>query len=233
MERQLRKLTIKAKPSQRPAQSTRMPVKNKNSLKRAKEILAFSRMVQITLQPLLTSVEPEMINEKSNFVTHLYRSKGPEYVVRFLKATHESVQNLIFEEGHTLVHEGIRIGKDSSGWPTWLGSRLKRKVLIEDSIEHKRLIFTLVSMRRLITIKTFSNFQSITDAPTSQMQGSDFNLLLSGRLGRSVKAYSRRIRNPEIGQIAETNNEGHITSYRVPRSYLSMKSGPNGVAMFA
>jgi hypothetical protein len=48
-------------------------------------------------------------------ILHMITHKGDEYTVRYLKATHESVDNVVLRLGKTMQHRKVSIGLDSNG----------------------------------------------------------------------------------------------------------------------
>jgi len=186
----------------------------------------FNRMLNHTLVHLFpVDLKPET-DRCVSYIRHILKHKGSEYTVRYLKATGESVEQILYQLDGRLEHTGISLGKDSNGWPTWLGNRLKSNCL-QGETASIRLVLTLVSTRCLITIPTKTNLGSITNASTIDPLPAITRCLDS--VGGAVANYSKRIRHLEIGSEAVNKVTDVITTYQTPRMMVSSKSTPNGV----
>jgi len=75
----------------------------------------FSLLIKTTLPHLLPSVPEEQIHKDICYILHLYKEKGPEYLLRYLKGTSESLEQLFLNIDGTLEHEKVSIGKDHTG----------------------------------------------------------------------------------------------------------------------
>jgi len=209
---------------------TRMITKSKHTIKNLQNLKEFNRMLVSTLPVLFPDVSSNLIQDKLKYIYHLYQSKGPEFVIRYLKASHESLENLVFKQGLTLQHEKISIGKDKDQWPRWLGLGLKSKVLNHNDIESIRFAFTLCSLRRLITIPTFTNLTSITSPPSFN---SDTLQYIREETREEAKLRSKHLLKPVIGSVLEDPDEGVVVTTPTPQLEVSMKSGPNGISFFS
>lgn len=198
---------------------------NKNDFK------AFKRMLDFTLLELFPEIPSEDIKDKISYINHLYESKGPTYLARYLKATHESLEHLVLGLHGTLKHEKVSLGKDNDHWPKWLGAGLKSKCLVHNDPVHIRYVLTLCSTRRLIIIRSKTYLKSITDAPTAS---EDVVRHIPTSVVRDIERFSKFVNTPhEIGSIIEAVKEGHVTTHPTPALEVSLKSGPNGVSMFS
>jgi len=208
-----------------------VPAKSKQSIKSFKQIQELNKMLSYTLPILFPCVSTLTLQELLSYIVHLYRSKGPEYVIRYLKATQESIETLLFQLDATPQYEKVSIGLDSDLWPKWLGLGLKRKVLYLKDLESIRLVTTLCSLRRLITVPTYTNLESITATPTYD-EGTlrhirEVNRELAGEHGRTM------FFRPIIGSSNENTDEGVVVTTPTPPLEISLKAGPNGISFFS
>jgi len=151
--------------------------------------------------------------------------------VRYLKATAESVDHLIFGLEGRVVHKGISINLDRDGWPKWLGKRLKRGCLLHNRVEDIRYVQTICSLRRAITVPTKTDLTSVTDK-LSVPDLEKFEELLY-QISEQVSSKDRyHIRSLQIGSEAYDARGDSPVSYTVPKLQLSMRSGPNGTSFF-
>lgn len=209
------------------------PSKGKHSIKGfdVNTFKQFKRMLVITLPQLFPESFKDLILVHTDYILHLYQSKGPEYVVRYLKATHESLEHCVLELSKTLEHEKVSIGKDKSSWPKWLGTRLKRKCQVDKDPVYCRYVLTLCSTRRLIVVPTFTSLKSITATPSALP--SVINHLCE-RVEKDISRHARFFdRRYEIGKPDVYYDEDTVTTHPVPGLEVSLKSGPNGVSMFS
>lgn len=204
------------------------PAKSQHTIKHLKNLKMFNRMLYVTLPILFPNLSLDLYSAQLGYILHLYQSKGPEYVVRYLKATHESLEALVLRMDLDLRHEKVSIGKDRDYWPKWLGSRLKSKILVDKDIMSIKLVLTLCSTRRLITIPTRTNLASITALP-----GFDSNVVkhIATSTKEDTAKLARKFSAPEIGSMIETI-EGVVVTTPTPGLEVSLKSGPNGITFF-
>jgi hypothetical protein len=204
------------------------PSKSRHTIKHIKNYKMFNRMLYVTLPILFPDLDLDLYKMQLGYILHLYQSKGPEYVVRYLKATTESLEALVLHMNLDLRHEKVSLGKDKDQWPKWLGSRLKSKILTERDISSIKLVLTLCSTRNLITIPTRTNLVSITALP-----GFDDNAVR--RIATSTKEDTEKLAKnffaPEIGSMVETT-DGVVVTTPTPGLEVSLKSGPNGITFF-
>jgi hypothetical protein len=186
-------------------------------------------MLESTLPILFPELDAGLYRSQIDFILHLLTHKGTEYTVRYLKATSESVEHLVLCLPGSLEHEKVSLGKDRDGWPRWLGSRLKSNCINQQRLSI-RLALTLCSARRLLTVKTFTDLKSITSPPTWEEKISIKEILST--LGGEDRDLLQMVRTPEIGSEASVGSD-QITTYKVPRLQISLKSSPNGVSYFA
>jgi hypothetical protein len=191
-------------------------------------ISEFNKMLFITLPILFPEVDVDMIHGHLNYIKHLLTHRGVEYTLRYLKATHETLEHLQLGLAGIQEHEKVSLGKDTDGWPKWLGSRLKSSCSVHN-IQAIRYCATLCSARRLLTVSTKTHLQSITEPPSWEEKISLSTTLLD--LPKKDSALFESVRDPEIGSDAEDSES--MTKYKVPRLQISLKSSPNGVSYFA
>lgn len=185
-------------------------------------------MLEITLPLLFPELGADMIASHCDYINHILAHKGTEYTLRYLAATHKSIEHFCFGLTDNLEHEKVSLGKDPDGWPKWLGDRLKRNCQT-DQIHSIRYCLTLCSARRLLTVPTKTHLQSIVDAPTWTSK-EDLTEILD-TLGGSDRDLFDLVRRPIIG--SETKDNNTMTTYQVPRLQISLKSSPNGISYFA
>jgi len=80
-----------------------------------------------------------------------------------------------------------------------------------------------------LTVKTYTNLESITNAPTWKTKIPITSVLED--LGGNDKDLLKGFRHPEIGELITGSDK--ITQYRTPRLSISMKSSPNGISFFS
>jgi hypothetical protein len=190
---------------------------------------SFKKIIESTLPILFPEVERETLGKHMGYIYHLMTHKGQQYTVRYLKATFESLEAFILRTPKTLEHDEVSIGKDLDGWPLWLGTRLK-SMCSNNHTPSIRYAFTLVSTRRLIVVPTKTNLSSITSPPTWETEV-DLTPLLDTTEWYEEENLRDGLRNPTLGQ--EAVNPDSITTYRVPKLQISLKSSPNGVSFFS
>lgn len=207
-----------------------LPAKSRHTLKDLKSFKEFKRMLHFTLPVLFPNIPVEEVSAHTEYLTHLYQSKGPEYVVRYLKATHESIEKLILDLPGTLQHEKVSIGKDNSSWPKWLGTRLKSKCLVHEDPVYIRYVLTLCSTRRLIVVPTYTSLKSITEVPLAD---SDVVNHIVTSAEKDLQRYKKFFSRPEIGSWETENEDSVVTTHPTPGLQVNLKSGPNGVSMWS
>jgi len=208
------------------------PTKSRHSFSRfdRKTFKTFKRMLEFTLSELFPDFPKQDILTHTAYIKHLYQSKGPEYILRYLKATHESLEYLVLGLDGKLEHEKVSIGKDDSGWPKWLGLGLKRRCLVDKDPVHIRYVLTLCSTRRLIVVPTFTYLKSITEAPSAK---EDVIETIPQSVEKDLLRFSKFVnRLPEIGSQQATNEESVVTTHPTPALEVSLKAGPNGISFF-
>jgi len=88
-------------------------IQHKNKLNQ--EFDEFTRMLSHTLVHLF----PDDLRPETHrcvlYIKHVLKHKGPEYTVRYLKSTGESVEQILYQLDGQLEHTGISLGKDSDG----------------------------------------------------------------------------------------------------------------------
>lgn len=204
--------------------STNLNAKTTSSLRE------YDQMLSSTLPLLFNEDLAQEGKRLTQRVKHMLTNKGSEFTVRYLKATHESLEHILYELEGPLKHEKIGISKDSDGWPTWLGEWLKSSFMKRETTTI-RFLFTMCTTRRLITVQTNTYLKSITDAPTVDTSIALKPILES--VGGTVSNYSNWIRQPEIGTEAISKISEMITTYQTPRLQVSLKSTPNGIGYFS
>lgn len=188
----------------------------------------FRVLMTNTLPILFPNSDQNELTTLIDYILHIHKHKGSEYIVRYLKATEESVLAIVFGENRDLGHDKVSLGKDADRWPHWLGSRLKSNCFNQqwNSI---RLVLTLCSARRLLTIQTKTDLSSIVSPPT-WVERIDMKPILETLGGRDKDLL--KVRTPEIG--SESCDEAQsIVSYMVPKLQISLKSSPNGISFFS
>lgn len=188
-------------------------------------------MLKITLPILFPTIPTDQIQKDIKYIQHLYNNKGAEYTLRYLKSTAESVEHLVLGQcSRSLRHEKISLGKDRSGWPKWLGKRLKRGCQKDKTFI--RYVTTITGARKFITIQTRTNLKSITQP--SQMDKDENYKSIIQRIGKCGRKKDHTfIRSLTIGADVTDDRSGRIHSYEVPKLRLSMKSSPNGISFFS
>lgn len=199
-----------------------------NNIAKAKDFSEAMVLLKTTLPLLFPELDVSMIENHLSYLKHLLTHKGVEYTLRYLKATHESIESLVLDSQDNLEHEKVSLGKDTDGWPNWLGDRLKSNCQT-GQLHSIRYCLTLCSARRLLTVPTKTNLKSITDAPTWE-EKVVLRDLLNNLRGRD-RDLMRLVRKPTLG--SDTTDSQTMTTHKVPRLCISLKSSPNGISFFA
>lgn len=198
-------------------------------LKKQREIAEFIRLLNTTLIQLFeTFISHRIIYKHTSFMANLWKHKGPEYLLRYLKATAESVENKILGLTDVLMHEKVSIGKDKDDWPKWL----KQVKPVDNQINTMKIRYvnTLCSARRMITVPTKTDLGSIRDeSPTNtEYICSD----IAKELYLDTEELRRFIIRPTLNEDSSSVRSSNITKYSCPKLEISLKSGPNGISMF-
>jgi len=93
----------------------RNPHKVRKISNTSNEFHEFSLLIKTTLPHLFPDVLESMIHRNVDQILHLYKYKGPEYLLRYLKGTSETLEALFLKVDVTLEHEKVSIGKDYVG----------------------------------------------------------------------------------------------------------------------
>lgn len=72
-------------------------------------------MLNLTIYHLFPNVPAKLIDKHTKYIVHLLEAKGEEYLIKYLKATAESIEHYILGIDIKLEHAGISIGKDDNG----------------------------------------------------------------------------------------------------------------------
>lgn len=66
-----------------------------------------------TLPILFPNSDQNELTTLIDYILHIHKHKGSEYIVRYLKATEESVLAIVFGENRDLGHDKVSLGKDA------------------------------------------------------------------------------------------------------------------------
>jgi hypothetical protein len=213
--------------------------KTQSETRQNKNILPH-RMLKTVIPEIFPDLEIQKeILEKSEYALHLESTKGPEFAINYLKATKACVWTLLSKD--KFVNPGyakISIGLDKTGWPKWLGPRLKRKVLVNRDIQAIRAVMTIIATQKLITYHSKTTLSSITK--DTGLKNSN-NLMLRKPVDRIIRRLGKRfIRRPQMKSNVLSVDESQILDNRAklensfePHYKWSMKSSPNGISFFS